>query len=146
MATTTRKNKLPPDTYGRLEALALNWYTAAPYPYFIVCYDPDDDEMMGRMYDCFPLWAKRDPHPQGSATEYHAEDGVKLVLVGVKRGPHWRTTIVHELVHVKNFIADTLGFTHDANNDEPEAYLVGHLFHMTERAFQDLGYGKKSKG
>lgn len=140
----TRKNKLPPDTFGRLEALGLKYFTAAPYPYVIVCFDIQDDETMDRLDQCLPAWKGEKPLTQGVAIEYYAPDGVRLVLVGVRRGPHWRTTIAHELIHVKNYIADTLGFTHDPNNDEPEAYLVGHLFHMMEETFAGLGYGKKS--
>lgn len=140
-----KTNKLPPDTYGRLEALGLKWFTASPYPYFIVCFDPQDEDMVAKLAECFPDWNREKEIQQGVAIEYHAAD-VKLVFVGVRRNQYWRTTIVHEIVHVKNYIGDTLGIEWDVNNDEPEAYFVGWLFNMMEQTFQDLGYGKKSKG
>lgn len=139
----SRKNKLPPDTVGRFEALGIAWFPASPYPYFIVCFDPADEAMVDKLGECFPDWNREKPVQQGAAIEYHAAD-VKLVFIGIRRGPYWRTTIAHEVIHAKNYIGDTLGITWDPNNDEPEAYLVGSLFNLTEQTFAGMGYGKKS--
>ena len=38
------------------------------------------------------------------------------------------STIVHEIVHIKNHIFIDIGATLDLDNDEPEAYLSGWLF------------------
>lgn len=32
--------------------------------------------------------------------------------------------IVHEIIHIKNIIFDTIHYTPNSDNDEPEAYLV----------------------
>lgn len=145
MAKKLKTSKLPPDTYGKLEAVGLKWFTASPYPYFIVCIDPEDDGMVDKLAQCFPDWDRDRAVHQGCATEYHADD-VKLVFVAIRRGPYWRTTIAHEIIHAKNFIGDTLGITWDARNDEAEAYFVGSLFNLIEQNFADLGYGEKQKG
>lgn len=36
--------------------------------------------------------------------------------------------IMHEIIHVKNIIFDTIGHSSDMHNDEPEAYLVQYLY------------------
>jgi hypothetical protein len=38
------------------------------------------------------------------------------------------SSIVHEVVHVKNYICLWCGAELDMENDEPEAYLTGYLF------------------
>jgi hypothetical protein len=43
------------------------------------------------------------------------------------------STIVHELEHVKNLIWKYIGYTPQASNDEPDAYLIGYLFEQVEK-------------
>lgn len=139
----SKKAKLPPDTIGRFEALGIKWFPASPYPYLVACIDPQDDAQLEAMDQALADWRNKDkPCMQGRATAYNAADAY-VAIVQVKRGQHWRTTVAHEVIHVKNFIADDMGITWDPNNDEPEAYLVGSLFNLMEQTFQDLGYGKK---
>lgn len=140
----TRKNKLPPDTVGRFEALGIAWFPASPYPYLVACLDPQDEKQVGAMDQALADWRNDDrPCQQGRATDYEAADAY-VAIVQIRRGPNWRGTIAHEVVHVKNYIADTVGITWDPNNDEAEAYLVGSLFHLIEENFSGMGYGKKS--
>lgn len=51
------------------------------------------------------------------------------VVVNMKKGlpKIGISTIVHEIIHVKNFIFDHIGHNTSLENDEPEAYLVGEL-------------------
>lgn len=51
------------------------------------------------------------------------------VVMNMKKGlPKIQiSTIVHEIVHVKNFIFDHIGHSTSLENDEPEAYLIGEL-------------------
>lgn len=39
-------------------------------------------------------------------------------------------TLAHECVHAKNEVYSFTGMKLDLNNDEAEAYLVGHLFEL----------------
>lgn len=140
----TRKNKLPPDTIGRFEALGIKWFLTQPYPYMVCCIDPQDDDQLERMDQALDKW--RDvgkPCQTGRATAYFTDDAY-VAIVQIKRCRHWRAVIAHEITHIKNFIADDFGITWDKTNDEPEAYLVGSLFTQIEAAYEDLGYGKKS--
>lgn len=36
--------------------------------------------------------------------------------------------ITHEIIHIKNIIFDVIGHVSNAENDEPEAYLVQYLY------------------
>jgi hypothetical protein len=40
----------------------------------------------------------------------------------------WRANVVHEIIHVINYLYADLGIDLDLKNDEPQAYLAGWLF------------------
>ncbi|QHZ59608.1 hypothetical protein sortkaff_60 [Escherichia phage sortkaff] len=140
----SRKNKLPPDTIGRFDKLGIEWFLATPYPYLVCCIDPQNDAHLEVMDQALENW--RDPAKpcqSGRATAYVTDDAY-VAIVQIKRSQHWRAVVAHEVVHIKNFIADDFNITWGPENDEPEAYLVGALFTQIERAYEGLGYGKKS--
>ena len=41
--------------------------------------------------------------------------------------------VVHELEHVKNLIWKSKGYKPQADNDEPDAYLIGWLFEQVDK-------------
>ena len=42
-------------------------------------------------------------------------------------------TVVHELEHVKNLTWKAKGYKPQADNDEPDAYLIGWLFEQVDK-------------
>lgn len=44
-------------------------------------------------------------------------------------------SLTHELVHLINRLLDSIGYTFDPENDEPQAYLTGRLFSACASAF-----------
>ena len=53
--------------------------------------------------------------------------------------------IVHEVVHVKNYIWTTIGYSPIADNDEPDAYLVSYLFERVMNVVETHLLSKKKK-
>lgn len=43
------------------------------------------------------------------------------------------SNVVHELEHVKNLVWKTKGYKPQADNDEPDAYLIGWLFEQVDK-------------
>lgn len=43
------------------------------------------------------------------------------------------STLIHELEHVKNIIWKWIGYTPQAGNDEPDAYLIGYLYEQVDK-------------
>ena len=50
----------------------------------------------------------------------------------------WRTNVVHELVHVVNYIYLDCAMQLDRNNDEPQAYLMGWLYHEIDKFLKEV--------
>lgn len=50
--------------------------------------------------------------------------GLKMIFLGDSAGP---SVCAHECVHLANRIWVVVGYKPDIENDEPDAYLVGHL-------------------
>ena len=44
--------------------------------------------------------------------------------------------VVHELEHVKNLIWKSKGYKPQADNDEPDAYLIGWLFEQVDKVIK----------
>lgn len=44
--------------------------------------------------------------------------------------------LVHEIVHMKNFIMEFTGVLHDFENDEPEAYLTMYLYELLKHVIR----------
>lgn len=44
--------------------------------------------------------------------------------------------VVHEAIHIKNIIFDTIGHKCDYDNDEPETYLVEYLYDKLIKVFK----------
>lgn len=44
-----------------------------------------------------------------------------------------RSTLVHELEHLKNIILKYIGYSPQAGNDEPDAYLIEYLFEQVDK-------------
>ena len=55
----------------------------------------------------------------------------------------WRSNVVHELVHVVNYIYLDCAMQLDRNNDEPQAYLMGWLYHEIDKFLTDIENGSR---
>lgn len=44
-----------------------------------------------------------------------------------------KSTLVHELEHIKNIIWKHIGYTPQVGNDEPDAYLMSYLVEQTDK-------------
>lgn len=59
--------------------------------------------------------------------------------------PNNLSEIVHEVVHVKNYIWSTIGYSPIADNDEPDAYLVSYIFEKVMKIVSIHLLSKKKK-
>jgi hypothetical protein len=53
--------------------------------------------------------------------------------------------IVHETIHVKNFIFEQIGYRQKDNNDEAEAYLTEYIFKEIEGFFNKVMKNESNK-
>lgn len=53
------------------------------------------------------------------------------------------STIAHECYHALNFIYKQYGSRHSLGNDEPAAYLIGHMAYYATKFIEEQGYGLK---
>lgn len=51
------------------------------------------------------------------------------------------STIAHECYHALNFIYRQYGSRHSLGNDEPAAYLIGHMAYYATKFIEEQGYG-----
>lgn len=64
--------------------------------------------------------------------EYIGDSKAKLILPSDDYG-----SVVHELEHVKNLIWKVKGYRPQADNDEPDAYLIGYLYDKVDKIIKD---------
>ena len=58
------------------------------------------------------------------------------VILCIEDYPMTEGVIVHEAVHVKNKVFDTVGMKNDTNNDEHEAYFVEWIYNKISKEFK----------
>lgn len=71
-------------------------------------------------------------------TEAEFYQGNKLVAMFDGNHKYDINTICHEAVHIKNAVFMHSGMTHDPNNDEPEAYLLGWIAEQISLAWLEF--------
>lgn len=59
--------------------------------------------------------------------------------------PNNLSEIVHEVIHVKNYIWTAIGYSPIADNDEPDAYLVSYIFEKVMNVVASHIQSKKNK-
>lgn len=97
------------------------WMPLTPYPAILVMYDFRDPFMTSLL--------QIDVSKQGCeamASNIVVNDWL-LLSIG-STGRIRPATLVHELVHIRSYLFDYMGIYPDCENDEPEAYLMGHMF------------------
>lgn len=89
------------------------------------------------------------PHEGAVATTYerfHVDKKTKhqkqYIFVIFKESAGVPNVMAHEAVHVVNFVFDHVGVHLDANNDEAQAYLTGHVVELMNQTIEK--YYKKN--
>lgn len=64
---------------------------------------------------------------------------IDFIIPLKKNSPVSQRTISHEAYHIAQDIADTVGIKMDYNNQEPHAYLLGHIVEkINEKLFVEV--------
>jgi hypothetical protein len=51
--------------------------------------------------------------------------------------PHYKESIIHESLHIKNAIWRFIGYTPQADNDEVDAYLITYIYQKILKVFNE---------
>ena len=83
------------------------------------------------------------PLSGGRCYKLNSDDFFAVVLCFNLDSGHLVSTIAHECYHALNFIYKQYGSRHSLGNDEPAAYLIGHMAYYATKFIEEQGYGLK---
>lgn len=83
------------------------------------------------------------PLSGGRCYRMAGEDFFAVVLCFKLDSGQLVSTIAHECYHALNFIYKQYGSRHSLGNDEPAAYLIGHMAYYATKFIEEQGYGLK---
>lgn len=119
----------------------LKVFQATPYPANVIVYDLADMVALLKVFPDHPL---PDETTQGRMCGMY-RDGCQVITIGLRKGlGELMPTVAHECYHALNQVYLWAGASHDLNNDEPAAYMLGHLVGETTRLWAEITDGGKN--
>lgn len=73
------------------------------------------------------------PNDYDAVTFISNDDEIIIAFQGAPEEPIKTKIIVHEIVHLVNYIFERLGLELNTRNDEPQAYITGWVFEQVEQ-------------